>query len=318
MGHYSLFKLCILYTRSINRMKKILFSIILLTGISGSHVFACLNGEHYILADGSTLFMDEEEGYSVPRGHTFYDAEMDRALHNLDSLWKQTRDADYLSDYALILIIKKRYAEAEEIYLQIEKDFPGRYSTASNLGTLYELIGQNEKALQWISKALEIDPKSHYGSEWIHVNILKAKLKGDDALNASFLLGTDFGNYNAPSSKLSHQELVDLQLALYYQLNERMSFVLPPDKIVGVLLASLADVLWLNGEQKNAAIVYSKSLDYEPGARLVNERLERAQGSKLELRPGSRVEQTNYWALIGGVGAFIVLATFVFIRHRTS
>jgi hypothetical protein len=125
-------------------MKKFFAVSLLLTSFFYS-VHACLNGEYLELADGSVLYEDFE-GFAVPMGHEFYEAEMDRALVNLDSLWKQTHHVKYLSDYALVLIIKKRYEEAERIYLQIEKDFPGRYSTASNLGTLYELTGQNEKA----------------------------------------------------------------------------------------------------------------------------------------------------------------------------
>ena len=87
-------------------------------------------------------------------------------------------DLDYLSDKGFVLIISGRYSEAIDLYLQIEKLEPNRYSTASNIGTAYEMIGENEKALHWIKRAVAIDPASHDNSEWIHVNILEAKIHG--------------------------------------------------------------------------------------------------------------------------------------------
>ena len=51
----------------------------------------------------------------------------------------------------------------------------GDYAVASNLGTTYELLGDNVKALEWIKKGLERNPKAHGGTEWVHVKNLEAK-----------------------------------------------------------------------------------------------------------------------------------------------
>ncbi len=94
-----------------------------------------------------------------------------------------------------------------------------------NLGTVYELLGENENALLWIKKAVAIDPASHGNSEWIHVRILEAKIGGDHLVATSFLLNTSFGDGEIPDTDLSDAELESLRNALYYQLDERISFV---------------------------------------------------------------------------------------------
>ncbi len=53
---------------------------------------------------------------------------------------------------------------------------PNDYSIIANLGTAYELTGNDEKALELIRKAVAINPNSHYNSEWIHVRILEEKV----------------------------------------------------------------------------------------------------------------------------------------------
>ena len=294
-------------------MKRIALLILILGCITNAQ--ACLNGEIYELKDGSILYEDYDERI-VPRGHAFFPDEFDGALHNLDSLWKKTKDVDYLSDYALVLALKKQYDESAKIYLQIEKMSPGRYSTASNLGTVYELMGQNEKALQWISKAVAINPQSHKNSEWIHVNILKAKIEGEDAINSEFLLDTDFGDSASPSSRLDHQELVALRDALYYQLNERVTFVDPPDKIVAVLLFNLADIAWLTGERTDAVRVYGIAEEYGMDGEFFKSRYNNAKTKIIVLNPAATMKR-SYSALVplmlGGLGLCVV-AIFVVVR----
>ena len=161
---------------------------------------------------------------TIPEGnHLFYDTEDNFAslLHELDSLYDATKDLDYLSDKGLVLILSGQYGTAIDVYLEIEKQAPNRYSTASNIGTAYELIGENEKALQWIKRSLEIDPASHDNSEWIHVTILEAKINGESYRTTQHLLKTDFGRGKIPESKLNREELLGLRDALLYQLNEK-------------------------------------------------------------------------------------------------
>lgn len=222
---------------------------------------ACLNGETLVLADSILLYMDDQ-GF-VPYGHQF--GSTDNLYENLQSLelgYQRTRKIDYLSDKGLILIILGKYREAINLYQEIEKRDPGRYSTASNMGTAYELLGNDRKALYWIKKAVQINPDSHYQSEWIHINILKAKLGGNRYVTSDFLIGHDFGNHKIPASDLSSEELFILKKQLYYQLNERISFVKSKDKIIAQLLFDLANISYLIKEKAEALETYKMAKDY--------------------------------------------------------
>src|SRR5688500_12309041 len=120
-------------------MNKII-TILLLATVFYGRSFACLNGETKVLKDGTMLYADRE-GNHVPFGHDFYNIPFEYVLKQLDSLYKATKDPDYLSDRGYILILLKKYDEAIKLYLEIEKIQPNRYSTASNIGTAYELNG---------------------------------------------------------------------------------------------------------------------------------------------------------------------------------
>lgn len=242
-------------------MKKLLITILLIL-IATFHSFACLNGESKELKDGTFLYEDHDG--NVPYGHgSVSDETLLLAAMRLDSLYRATGDLDYLSDKGLTFILLKRYDEAIELYLQIEKLQPGRYSTASNLGTTYELIGENEDALKWIKKSLEIDPSSHMHSEWIHVNILEAKIKGEEYYTTTFLLKQDFGTETIPKSNLNFKELLHLSDALYYQLNERVTFIKPQEKIVAQLLFDLGNIAFLLKNYSDALKDYELAKEYD-------------------------------------------------------
>jgi tetratricopeptide (TPR) repeat protein len=100
------------------------------------------------------------------------------------------------SDYGGVLIYTGEYAKARDVLLEAERISPGHYAVASNLGTAYELLGENEKALEWIRAGMERNRKSHEGTEWVHVKILEAKIamqNDPDWLSKSSVLGVDFG-----------------------------------------------------------------------------------------------------------------------------
>lgn len=80
------------------------------------------------------------------------------------------------SDYSVALMYLGRSPAAVEMLQQLEKEKPGQYFIAANLGTAYELSGNNEEALRWINEGLRRDPDSHEGTEWLHAKILEAKI----------------------------------------------------------------------------------------------------------------------------------------------
>ena len=246
--------------------------LLLLVVLFSVNTFACLNGETKILKNGEFIYEDYQGIY--PHGHTFYIDNFPKLIAELDRLYAKTKDLDYLSDKGYVLTIQKKYDEALKLYLEIEKKQPNRYSTASNVGTLYELIGQNQKAYDWIKKAIKINPKSHSSSEWLHLKILEAKIKGDSYITADFLINTNFGNDTIPKTKLNKKELESLSKALYYQLNERVTFIKPKDKIIATLLYQLGNVAYLKGENYNSNQIYKLAKSYGYTDEMLFNRLE--------------------------------------------
>lgn len=257
-------------------MKKILIAFALIFFFLCKS-FACLNGETTVLKDGTFLYMNQRE--KVPYGHTnmFEVKSLNKSLKKLDGLYKKTKDLDYLSDKGLILILLKKYDEAIKLYIEIEEKEPNRYSTASNLGTAYELAGQNENALKWIKRAVEIDPTSHDNSEWLHVKILEAKIKGELYYNSDFLLNMAFGSGDEPISGLKDSALQNMHDALYYQLNERVSFIKPKDELVAELLFDLGNFALELGHYENARHDYEQAKKYGYEGDLIDVRMAMAQ-----------------------------------------
>jgi tetratricopeptide (TPR) repeat protein len=280
--------------------------------------FACLNGASTKLKNGTFLYEDEE-GH-VPYGHLFNSEEgFQEAILELDSLYKATKDLDYLSDKGLLLILLKQYDQAIELYLEVEKLEPNRYATASNIGTAYELIGQNENALQWIKKAVAIDSTSHDNSEWIHVKILEAKIKGEKFITSSFLLNTDFGNDSIPVSSLPRTDLINLSEALYYQLNERVSFVKPTDKIVAKLLFDLGNIAFLLGDFYDASADYEEAKKYGFTGKLVDKRIALSEASlKQEMKSSTAKNQfqQNHFSIYIGSAALLVFITVMLYKRK--
>ena len=83
------------------------------------------------------------------------------------------REENQTEEYlALQNIMSGQYDQGVERLLKIEQKHQNLYSTASNLGTAYELKGDIPLAIQWIAEGIKRDTNSHYGTEWLHLLIL--------------------------------------------------------------------------------------------------------------------------------------------------
>ncbi len=289
----------------------------------GNNSKACLNGESTVLKNGTFLYQDYLG--SVPYGHEFYNSTegYKEGIQQLDSFYRATKNLDYLSDKGLLHILLKQYEYAINLYLEIEKREPNRYSTASNIGTAYELIGQNENALKWIRKSIEINNRSHFYSEWIHVKILQAKINGDKFCNSRFLLNTDFGMDSIPANTMKKEELGKLSEALYFQLNERISFVKPKERIVAQLLFDLGNIAFLLGNYRDAIEDYQQSKKYGYSDEIVDRRIKTSDNFlRTQLSEEKRKEDGNYFQSFKRATIYSVLGILIFliipllIRHR--
>lgn len=182
-------------------------------------------------------------------------------------------DHEDKNDLAVAFIHLGEYDQALKLLNQIEKEEPGIYGTAANLGTLYELRGDNAQALHWIKEGIVRNKESHFGSEWLHVKILEAKIalaKDPKWLEKNTVLGLDFGSEavpSRPSIKLVGNDgkpltLEDVRRAIQYQLEERLQFVEPPEPIVGDLLVDLGNANALEVAVEFAIPVYAMAIGY--------------------------------------------------------
>lgn len=146
--------------------------------------------------------------------------------------------------------------QAITILEEVERTNPDLYYTAVNLGTAYELNGQNEKALEWIRRGIRRNVDAHNGSEWLHVKILEAKvalakdpnwLAKNSVLELQNITEEDAHN-NRPVAVGNGGKAISLtqvQEALIYQLHERLEFIKPPEGVVADLLFDLSRTLAL-------------------------------------------------------------------------
>jgi hypothetical protein len=241
------------------------------------------------------------------------------------------------SDYAAALIYLGRPNEAIAILEEVAPENPDEYIVAANLGTAYELSGDLEQALHWIRKGYELNPTSHWGSEWLHIKILEAKLElaaDPDWLKTHSVLGLDFGNDAAP--RLPEETIIDVTgttLAIEeivsgvdYQLHERLKFVQSPDPIVGDLLFDLGNLVALAEVAEKAVPLYEFAEEYgvkDPA--LTGRRVEHFRSLiAANVRSGTRDEFDPQPVIIALVIvatvflAFVGLVIFGFVRWRKS
>jgi tetratricopeptide (TPR) repeat protein len=159
------------------------------------------------------------------------------------------------NDKALTYMRIGRYAEATALLEKLEKEKPGEYNVVANLGTLYELKGENEKALQYIQKAMAINAASHHGSEWFHIKILRAKLlqKDDDWWKTHPVL--DIASLQKPTDIIISD--------IIYQLKERLPFTKAPDALMAAVLHETGEYLQQQHKNEQAWIIFKIAAEYD-------------------------------------------------------
>lgn len=245
-------------------------------------------------------------------------AEHARAL-GVDTAKTPEPGADFRvhSDYAATLVHQGKSSKAIPILESIEKEHPGEYVVAVNLGTAYELSGENEKALHWIREGIRRNPQSHMGTEWLHEKILEAKIaaaKDPTWTMTHTVLDLDFGSGDVPAMPTrfpSGQDATSVRKALFYQLHERLAFVPPPDRLVAGMISDLADLCGLQLSADHAVALYDLALTYQPAhADLIVRR--RAQALTFTGQIVSQAQATNRQAtLLGGVAGFLMVGALV-------
>jgi tetratricopeptide (TPR) repeat protein len=170
------------------------------------------------------------------------------------------------SDYSIALMYLGRSKEAVELLQALEKEQPGKYFIAANLGTAYELTGNNEEAARWIAEDIRRNPKSHEGTEWLHLKVLEAKMaqqKDPDYFKKHSVLNL-MPQEITEDTLLGEEKLhpAEMEEAIQHQLTERMQFVKPPDPAVASLLFDYAAIEAATRTLESAKQILQMAVEY--------------------------------------------------------
>ncbi|MHB1277482.1 MAG: tetratricopeptide repeat protein [Bacteroidia bacterium] len=304
-------------------MKKYILSVLLLfSGIS--YIHACINELGEKPADWTVIKRDFGplmQIDSIPQDQLF------NYLHMLEAIEDTSSAFVRMNDMAVVYMQLQDPATARDLLIEVERKFPGHYSVAANLGTAYELLGKLDSALFWIKKAVSIDPNAHNGSEWIHVMILSyriAKEKNPQYLSGSSALMLDFGTMDLPSNPygLNIEKVRD---ELGYQLRERLSFIRPPDTLMGMLLFDFANLVALSDQAPQSLWYYEAARDFGFTSELLDARVERIEeilakepDAKLSKYAGEEVdaegEGIQVYVLAGIIAILAVAGVWLLLR----
>ena len=158
-----------------------------------------------------------------------------------DSLLEPSDDFSPEENAGVKNVFKGNYDLAISELNDSEAKHPGRYTTAANLGAAFELNGELDLALKWISEGIRRNPDSHGGTEWLHVEIIKTRMKlkeNPDYLRQHHVIeipdtSTATSEIEIDGKRYTTDQVID---SLFYQLKERMLFVKPKDPVVADLL----------------------------------------------------------------------------------
>lgn len=123
------------------------------------------------LWDSDTRSMEEQSfpdalalitGGFLRHSPEFYEWRIEDRLQKID---KHPDQLDLYDDLAVAYEKTGQTGKAIEVMQQIESRDPGRYETLANLGTFYIHNGELERGIEYIDKAISINPDAHFGRE---------------------------------------------------------------------------------------------------------------------------------------------------------
>lgn len=185
---------------------------------------------------------------------------------NLEAELRNATEFTNRNDYCVALMYLGRSQEAVDRLQKMEQEKPGEYYIASNLGTAYELAGNNEAALRWINEGIRRNPASHEGTEWLHAKILEAKIAREK--DPAYFEKHSVLELNP--AQIGESMIIDgktftpgqVAEAIQHQLVERMQFVKPPDPAVASLLYDYAAIDAASSSMESAKNILNLAAEY--------------------------------------------------------
>jgi tetratricopeptide (TPR) repeat protein len=196
-----------------------------------------------------------------------------------------------ISDYGAYLLMAGQSAEGLYIFKQLIQKYPSDYTVNANLGVAYELNGNLDSALFYVKKAVSIDPRSHRGSEHVHIQFLEVKKElatSSNVIPSKKILDINFKS-DGPGAVNS-----TLQHALY-QLNERLPFTLGVEPAMGWMFTEMGDG-YMNQSVYRAYFCYQLAVYFHPMLlEQIKPKMEKAKKTWEEYAARERAAGGNLW-----------------------
>ncbi len=298
--------------------------LILLSVLFTGHSFACIN-EYYresMPLNGLSLnlpaLLNPQQKNALPYWHHGFkeDSELKNLKDSLLRIGLTKLGYKGMSDYAVVELKEGNLSKAVSILEGLYRKYPTEYNIVANLGTVYELAGDPVRALALLEEAVRLRPASHYGSEWIHLNILRQKTASRPDLTRITCLNIgNFATWVTDKKYVFPVSADSLKIQLAYQLHERISFIAPPDPVIGQLVLDFADIVAKKDSLEAAIPFYDYAVTYDPQLRTVTE------GRKAVIKEERKiVKDTFRWAsLVWAVPLLAFALIFVaWVRGRKN
>lgn len=190
-----------------------------------------------------------------------------------------------LSDYALIELKTGNRARALDLLEKLQTKHPDEYNINANLSLAFELNGNLSKALEYLEKAIAINSRYGFNSEWIHLNLLREKAKTSPDYSAIIgLKNADFaGWFNKPEGFPRDPD--SLQKEIAFQVHERLPLFGMQDEAVSRLILDFSDIVAKQDGGQAALPFYALLVKLQPAsAALVEKRLDVIRQKEGEIR----------------------------------
>ncbi len=165
------------------------------------------------------------------------------------------------NDLVIAYLFTRQFTTALQRSTRLVAMYPKDYSIVITHAAALELNGMIREAIPFMEQAIALNSKSHKGSEWIHLNILRQRINGEAAVSPWALIGMDLRPDSLPT-KPDSVDLREMVKQLHYQVNDRLFFEPENDPLFGALVFAYADLLYLNGYHNQAKREYERALSY--------------------------------------------------------
>lgn len=123
-----------------------------------------------------------------------------RIADRLQKIEKEPNQLNLYDDLAVAYEKTGQTGKAIEVMEEIEARDPDRYETLANLGTFYIHHGELERGIEYIDKALEVNPDAHFGRERYQKYVVKYVLSKETDGETTLPLDSENDRYSQRSA----------------------------------------------------------------------------------------------------------------------